>query len=97
MVGLLALSGDWVPAVIWPVVSIVVGVLVYVDATRRGRDRPVAAMAAVILGGLLLAGSVPALVALAVSDAETAQGFPTAIRILPGLTAIAVYLFLRQH
>jgi hypothetical protein len=88
---------DGLPAVILPIFSIVAGLLVFLDARRQNRDRPLAAMAAFIVTGLLLAGSVPALVALAVADGQAAQGFPTALRIVPGLLAIAVYLFFRSR
>lgn len=92
----LALS-DWLPAVLLPMFAIVAGAAIFLDARRQNRDRSVAAMAAFIVAGLLLAGTVPSLVALAVADADAAQGFPTALRIVPGLVAIAVYLVFRSR
>lgn len=91
------LIADWLPAVLLPMFAIVTGAAIFLDARSRDRDRSVAAMAAFIIAGLLLAGSVPSLVALAVADGQAAQGFPTALRIVPGLVAIAVYLFFRNR
>lgn len=71
------------------------GAWVYVDArSRYGAD--LAALAAVAIGGLLIAGSLPGLVALAVADDAAVQGFPTALRIVPGLVALGVYLYARR-
>lgn len=88
---------NWIPILLWPILALGTGILVFLDARHRDRDRAVAAMAAFIIAGLLLAGSVPSLVALAVADGHAAQGFPTALRIVPGLVAIAVYLFVRSR
>lgn len=97
MRGLVLALDAWLPAVLLPMFAIVAGVVVFLDARRQNRDRSVAAMAAFIVSGLLLAGSIPSLVALAVADGQAAQGFPTALRIVPGLVAIAVYLFFRNR
>ncbi|MFB6105009.1 MAG: hypothetical protein ABEJ57_08040 [Halobacteriaceae archaeon] len=83
------------PLVVFPLLAVAVGVAVYLDATTRGRDRVVAALAGTAIGGVFLAGSVPSLVALAVTDAPATQGFPTALRVIPGFAALAVYLVLR--
>ena len=82
-------------AVLLPLVAVAVGVLVYLDARRRGRGE-LAPWIGLVVGGLFVTGSVPGLVALAVSaDAAAAQGFPTALRIVPGLVALAAYLYFR--
>ena len=79
----------------FPLVAIAVGVWVYVDAKRRGRGE-LAPWIGLVVGGLFVTGSVPGLVALAVSgDAAAVQGFPTAVRIVPGLVALAAYLYFR--
>lgn len=77
-----------------PVLAVVTGVLVYRDARRRGR-RELAPYLGAVVGGLFLAGAVPALVALAVAPDAAVQGFPTAVRVLPGVLALAVYLRFR--
>lgn len=71
------------------------GLLVYLDSRKRGREQGIAALLGFIIAGLFLAGTVPAFVALAVSAAPTDQGFPTAIRIVPGVVALLVYLRFR--
>jgi hypothetical protein len=82
-------------AVLFPLVAIAVGVGVYLDARGRGRGE-LAPWIGLVVGGLFVSGSVPGLVALAVSgDAAAVQGFPTALRIVPGLVALAVYLYFR--
>ena len=82
-------------AVLLPVLAVAVGVWVYLDARGRGRGE-LAPWIGLVVGGLFVTGSVPGLVALAVSaDAAAAQGFPTAIRVVPGLIALAVYLHFR--
>ena len=81
------------PTLVFPVLAIVAGVYVYVDASRRGFE--LAPLAGVIVGGFLLAGSVPGLVALAIAEDAVVQGFPTAVRVIPGLVALVGYLALR--
>lgn len=78
----------------FPLFAVVAGALVYRDARRRGRGE-LAPWIGVVVGGLLLAGSVPGLVALAVSAEAASQGFPTALRVLPGVVALVVYLRFR--
>ena len=79
----------------FPLVAIAVGVWVYLDARRRGRGE-LAPWIGLVVGGLFVTGSVPGLVALAVSgDAAAVQGFPTALRIVPGLVALGAYLYFR--
>ena len=79
----------------FPFVAIAVGVWVYLDAKRRGRGE-LAPWIGLVVGGLFVTGSVPGLVALAVSgDAAAVQGFPTALRIVPGLVALGAYLYFR--
>lgn len=95
--GITGIGGDWVVAILWPILAVIVGAIVFLDARNQDRERPVAAMAGFIVGGLLLAGSVPSLVALAVTDSHAAQGFPTALRILPGIVAVIVYLVVRDR
>lgn len=77
------------------IVAIGIGTWVYLDGRRR-YDDDVAALIAVAVAGLLLAGSLPGLVALAVADDAAVQGFPTALRIVPGVVAIGVYLYARR-
>lgn len=77
-----------------PVGAVVVGLWIYLDA----RDRVSAELApyvALVVGGLFLAGSLPAVVALVVAEDPVVQGFPTALRIIPGLVALGVYLAVR--
>ena len=74
--------------------AVVLGVWVYRDARARGRGE-LAPWLGLVVGGLFVTGSVPGLVALAVSGAPAAQGFPTALRIVPGLVALAAYLYFR--
>lgn len=76
--------------------AVAAGAWIYADARSRfGED--VAALLGVAIGGLLLAGSLPALVALAVADDAAVQGFPTALRIVPGVVALGVYLYARRR
>lgn len=77
----------------FPVLATALGVWVYRDARRRGWE--LAPLVAVFVGGFLLAGSVPGLVALAVSEDAAVQGYPTAIRIVPGVVALGAYLYFR--
>lgn len=88
-------SGRFLLALLFPLAAIAVGVWVYLDARKRGQDE-LAPWFGLVVGGLFVTGSVPGLVALAVSaDAVAAQGFPTALRIVPGLVALAAYLYFR--
>lgn len=82
-------------SIAFPVVALVAGGLVYWDAVNRGTDRSISALLAFVVAGLFLAGSVPGLVALAISSEQAVQGFPTALRIVPGFVASAVYLYFR--
>ena len=84
----LALTAAVVP------LAVVLGAWIYVDARRR-MDPELAPFIAVAIGGLLLAGSLPGLVALAVADDAAVQGFPTALRVVPGLVALGAYLYVR--
>ena len=77
-----------------PALAAGLGYWVYRDARRRGREE-LAPWLGLVVAGLFLAGSVPGLVALAVADDAAAQGFPTAIRVVPGVVALAVYLRFR--
>ena len=77
-----------------PVVALVVGTWVYVDARERV-DEDLAPLLGVAVGGLLLAGSLPGVVALLVAEDPAVQGFPTALRVVPGLVAVGVYLAVR--
>jgi hypothetical protein len=78
----------------FPLLGLAIGYLVYRDARDRGRGELAPAFG-VAIGGLFLAGSVPGLVALAVSSEAATQGFPTALRIVPALVAVAAYLRFR--
>lgn len=89
------LSG--VVALSLPLVALLAGFAVYRDANSRGTDRNVAALLGFVIGGLFLAGSLPGLVALAVAEDRVVQGFPTSIRILPGVAALLVYLYFRSR
>lgn len=82
-------------SVLLPVLALLAGVLVYRDSVSTGRGRDVAALFGFTIAGLLLAGSVPGLVALALTQDVAMQGFPTSIRILPGSLALLVYLYFR--
>ncbi len=73
-----------------PVVAIGAGLWVYRDATNRGRGE-LAPWIGAVIAGLFLAGSVPGLVALAIAEETAIQGFPTALRVIPGLAALLVY------
>lgn len=77
-----------------PIVAIVTGWWVYRDANQRGRGE-LAPWIGAVIAGLFLAGSVPGLVALAVAQESAIQGFPTALRVVPGLAALLVYLRFR--
>lgn len=78
-----------------PLIALLAGYAVYRDAMSTGRDRYVAALVGFIIAGLLLAGSVPGLVALALAQEQATQGFPTSLRLVPGITAVLVYLYFR--
>lgn len=78
-----------------PVFAVLLGLWVYRDAQARGRGE-LAPWIGLVVGGLFVTGSVPGLVALAVSgEAAAAQGFPTALRLVPGAVALVVYLSFR--
>lgn len=86
---------DWALVVLLgPVPAVALGTWVYRDARRRGHD-DWAPWAALGIGGLFLTGSVPGLVALAVGGEVAVQGFPTALRVIPGLVALAAYVSFR--
>ena len=88
-------SGRVLLAVLFPLLAVAIGVWVYLDARKRGRGE-LAPWIGLVVGGLFVTGSVPGLVALAVSgDAAAVQGFPTALRIVPGVVTLAVYLYFR--
>lgn len=78
----------------FPLFAVATGVWVYRDSRRRGHGEW-ALLLGVVVGGLFLTGTLPALVALAVADGAATQGFPTAVRVIPGVVAVAVYLRLR--
>ena len=61
-----------------------------------GREKGIAALFGFTIAGLFLAGSVPGLVALALSQDVAVQGFPTSLRVVPGGLALVVYLHFRQ-
>ena len=77
-----------------PAAGLLAGAWVYRDARRRGHAdwAPYVALA---VGGLFVTGSVPGLVALAIADEPAAQGFPTALRVVPAFVALAAYAYLR--
>lgn len=80
--------------VAFALLAVGVGGWVYRDA--RSRDREAAApFVAFAVGGLFLAGGLPGLVTLAVTGGAASQGYPTALRVVPGVLALAVYLRLR--
>lgn len=85
----------WFSPLVLPALGLLAGCLVYLDSVRAGRDRAVAGLLGFAVAGLFLAGSVPGLVALALAEDAAVQGFPTAIRIVPGLAALLVYASLR--
>lgn len=76
--------------------SFALGVWVFLDARRAGKEE-LAPFAAVVVGGLFLAGAIPGVVAYAVAADPAAQGFPTALRIVPGFVALGVYLYFRRR
>lgn len=90
----LQLDGLALLLVVVPLMAVVLGAWVYRDARRRGHDE-YAPWAGLVVGGLFVTGSVPGLVALAVAPDAAVEGFPTAIRIVPGLVALAGYLHFR--
>lgn len=77
-----------------PVLAAVIGAWVYRDAHRRGHVAW-APWIALAVGGLFLTGSVPGLVAFAVAGEPAVEGFPTALRVIPGLVALAAYVAFR--
>ncbi len=77
-----------------PAAGLAAGAWVYRDARRHGHE-DWAPYVALVVGGLFVTGSVPGLVALAIADAPAAEGFPTALRIVPALVALAAYAYLR--
>ena len=81
-------------AVLFPLLAVVIGVAVYLDARNCGRGE-LASWIGLVVGGLFVTGSVPGLVALAISSEAATQGFPTAVRIIPGIVALAVYVYFR--
>lgn len=82
---------DWALIVLLgPVLAVAVGAWIYRDARKRGHA-DWAPWVALAIGGLFLTGSVPGLVALAVTAEPVAQGFPTALRLVPGLVALSAY------
>lgn len=78
----------------FPLLAVVIGVWVYRDARARGRGE-LAPWLGLVVGGLLISGSVPGLVAYGVSTDAAVQGFPTALRVVPGLVALVVYIYFR--
>jgi len=78
-----------------PMLALLTGFLVYRDSVRAGKEKEVAALFGFAIAGLFLAGSVPGLVALALTEDVAMQGFPTSIRILPGALALLVYIKFR--
>lgn len=90
----MGLAGWALVVLLGPVVAVVVGAWVYRDARRRGYD-DWAPWVALGIGGLFLTGSVPGLVALAIAGEAATQGFPTALRVVPGLVALAAYVSFR--
>lgn len=86
---------DWILVVLLgPVLAVAVGAWVYRDARQRGHG-DWAPWIALAIGGLFLTGSVPGVVALAIAGEAAAQGFPTALRLVPGLVALVAYVSLR--
>ena len=80
--------------VLGPILAAGVGAWVYRDARRQGHA-DWAPWIGLAVGGLFLTGSVPGLVALAVAGEPAVEGFPTAIRVVPGLVALAAYAAFR--
>lgn len=85
---------DWALILVGPVLAVAVGGWVYRDARRRGHD-DWAPWIALAIGGLFVTGSVPALVGLAFAGEAAVQGFPTALRVVPGLVALGAYVSFR--
>lgn len=90
----IALTPTLALVVIFPVLAVVTGVWVYRDAKRHGRDE-LAPYLGFGIGMVFLAGGVPGLVALAVTSDPAVEGFPTALRLTPGVLGFAVYLRFR--
>lgn len=85
---------EMLPTIVLPLVAVGIGVWTYRDAADHGLE--LAPLVGVIIGGFFLAGTVPGLVALAIApEAAAAQGFPTALRVVPGFVALAAYLYFR--
>ena len=94
---LVAVPGEGILlTVLVPLLAAGLGVWVYFDARGRGQE-DLAPLFAIIVGGLFIAGSVPGLVALLVAEDPAVQGFPTALRIVPGVFVLGVYLFFRRR
>jgi hypothetical protein len=92
---MVAVTGRVLAVVTIPLLAVVLGVWVYRDARARGRGE-LAPWLGLVVGGLFITGSVPGLVALAVAgEASAVQGFPTAIRVIPGIVALLAYLYFR--
>lgn len=90
----------FIAAQVWIVVAVTVlavgaGAWVFYDARRRGREE-LAPFLGGAVGLVFLAGSIPAFVALVVAADATVQGFPTALRVVPGFAAVGAYILLRD-
>lgn len=90
----IGVDGEIVTSIAVPLLAIAVGVWVYRDAKATGRQE-LAPLIGFAIGGLFLVGSLPGLVALAVASDPASQGFPTAVRIVPGIIALGIYLYFR--
>jgi len=83
-------------SIAFPFVALLAGGLVFWDSVRRGTTKEMSAIFAFIVAGLFLAGSLPGLVALAVSSDRATQGFPTSLRLIPGIAATVLYVYFRH-
>lgn len=77
-----------------PIAALLLGAWIFLDARERVSEE-LAPLIAIAVAGLLLAGSLPGVVALLVAQNPAVQGFPTALRIVPGLVALGVYFYVR--
>ncbi|MFB6187915.1 MAG: hypothetical protein ABEI06_05415 [Halobacteriaceae archaeon] len=84
------------PIIVFPFIAVLTGIWVYRDLKNRGRD-DLAPFIGIAIGGVFLAGAIPGLFALAIAQQVTTQGFPTALRIIPGATIFGAYLFFRDN